>query len=98
MHKYRQNRPFPIKITWGFIGNGRNVSICEQAWGWQGKTGWGGRPGWAVTWLGLAGGQVTRGRVCWGTARSWLTGLTGLVGAAGGWSEPGMGFAGGVPG
>ena len=58
----------------------------------------GGRPGWAVTWLGLAGGQVTRGRVCWGTARSWLTGLTGLVGAAGGWSEPGMGFGGGVPG
>ena len=33
-----------------------------------------------------------------GTARSWLTGLTGLVGAAGGWSEPGMGFGGGVPG
>ena len=58
----------------------------------------GGSPGWTVTWLGLAGGQVTRGRVCWGTARSWLTGLTGLVGAAGGWSEPGMGFAGGVPG
>ena len=49
VHKYRQNHPFPIKITWGFIGNGRNVSICEQAWGWQGKT------GWTVTWLGLAG-------------------------------------------
>jgi len=61
VHKYRQNRPFPIKITWGFIGNGRNVSICEQAWGWQGKTGWGGRPGWAVTWLGLAGAQIGQG-------------------------------------
>ena len=27
-NKYRQNRPFPIKNSWGFIGNGRNVSIC----------------------------------------------------------------------
>ena len=47
-------------FSWGFIGNGRNVSICEQAWGWQGK------PGWAVTWLRqdwLDGGQVAWG---WG--------------------------------
>ena len=61
VHKYRQNRPFPIKITWGFIGNGRNVSICEQAWGWQGKTGWGGRPGWGWLGLRLARAQIGRG-------------------------------------
>ena len=30
-HKYRQNHPFPIIFSWGFIGNGRNVSICSQA-------------------------------------------------------------------
>jgi len=30
-HKYRQNHPFPMIFSWGFIGNGRNVSICEQA-------------------------------------------------------------------
>ena len=33
---YRQNRPFPMIFSWGFIGNGRNVSICEQAWAWPG--------------------------------------------------------------
>ena len=31
--KYRQNRPFPIKISWGFIGKGRNVSICAATTG-----------------------------------------------------------------
>ena len=30
-HKYRQNHPFPMIFPWGFIGNGRNVSICSQA-------------------------------------------------------------------
>ena len=29
--KYRQNHPFPMIFPWGFIGNGRNVSICSQA-------------------------------------------------------------------
>ena len=28
-HKYRQNHPFPMIFSWGFIGNGRNVSICS---------------------------------------------------------------------
>ena len=28
-HKYRQNHPFPMIFPWGFIGNGRNVSICS---------------------------------------------------------------------
>ena len=31
--KYRQNHPFPIKISWGFIGKGRNVSICATTTG-----------------------------------------------------------------
>ena len=31
--KYRQNHPFPIKIPWGFIGKGRNVSICAATTG-----------------------------------------------------------------
>ena len=31
--KYRQNHPFPIKISWGFIGKGRNVSICAATTG-----------------------------------------------------------------
>ena len=26
--KHRQFHPFPIKNSWGFIGNGRNVSFC----------------------------------------------------------------------
>ena len=81
-HKYRQNRPFPIKITWGFIGNRRNVSICEQAWGWQGNPGWGwqGKTGWAVTWLG---GDLARvGRGAGGlVAEGW--GKTGWADAAG---------------
>jgi len=28
---YIQNRPFPMKISWGFIGKGWNLRIC--VWG-----------------------------------------------------------------
>jgi len=31
---YIQNRPFPIKISWGFIGKGRNLRICVWWCGW----------------------------------------------------------------
>ena len=88
-HKYRQNRPFPIKITWGFIGNGRNVSICEQAWAWPGiildadlarvGRGAGGlvAEGWGKTGWADAAGKVCQG--WWPTAVVQVLGETGVV-------------------
>ena len=88
-HKYRQNHPFPIKITWGFIGNGRNVSICEQAWAWPGiildgdlarvGRGAGGlvAEGWGKTGWADAAGKVCQG--WWPTAVVQVLGETGVV-------------------
>ena len=42
--RYRQNRPFPMIFSWGFIGNGRKPRICKTlplhpcpllAWPWR---------------------------------------------------------------
>jgi len=54
---YIQNRPFPMKIPWGFIGNGRNLRICvwwcgrgrqRSASGVVGAAGWNWRQSYLV--------------------------------------------------
>ena len=61
--KYRQNHPFPIKNSWGFIGNGRNVSICVAfVWHmlvWQSC----GRPVWQLRGACLRDLRLPRPRV-----------------------------------
>ena len=62
-YKYRQNHLFPIKNSWGFIGNGRNVSICVAfVWHmlvWQSC----GRPVWQLRGACLRDLRLPRPRV-----------------------------------
>ena len=96
---YRQNRPFPIKITWGFIGNGRNVSICEQAWAWPGIILDGDLAEARLAGVGrvsLAGGKPGWGKTGWPEGR--LLGAGGWLAGVGrgkiGWRGPGLALVG----